>query len=57
MKISFDCNLKMVVRLIEGRVCGKQYTGNTVTGFRMRASSYKSTQHNLFRRSILIKQV
>ena len=33
IKINFNCNSKMVVYLIECRVCGKQYNGSTVTKF------------------------
>ena len=38
-KKNFNCNSKMVVYLIECRVCGKQYSGSTVTKFRARANN------------------
>ena len=34
IKKNFNCNSKMVVYLIECRVCEKQYNGNIVTKFR-----------------------
>ena len=34
IKKNFNCNSKMVVYLIERRVCGKKYNGSTVTKFR-----------------------
>ena len=36
IKKNFNCNSKMVVYLIECRICGKQYNGSTVTKFRAR---------------------
>ena len=42
---------KMVVHLIECRVCGKQCNGNTVTKFRARANNYKITHCN-FRKEL-----
>ena len=46
IKKNFNCNSKMVVYLIKGRVCGKQYNGSTVTKFRARANNYKRTHGN-----------
>ena len=37
IKKNFNCNSKMVVYLIECRVCGKQYNGSTATKFSARA--------------------
>ena len=39
IKKNFNCNSKMVVYLIEFRVCGKQYNGSTVTKFRASANN------------------
>ena len=52
IKKNFNCNSKMVVYLIECRVCGKQYNGSTVTKFRARANNYKSTHHNFRKEQI-----
>ena len=41
IKKNLNCNSKMVVYLIECRICGKQYNGSTVTKFRARANNYK----------------
>ena len=49
IKKNFNCNSKMVVHLIECRICGKQYNGNTVTKFRARANYYKRTQRNFWK--------
>ena len=46
----------MVVYLIECRVYGKQYNGSTVTKFRARANSYKSTHRNFRKEQILSNQ-
>ena len=46
MKKNFNCNSKMVVYLMECRICGKQYNVSTVTKFRARANNYKSTNLN-----------
>ena len=46
MKKNFNCNSKMVVYLIECRVCRKQYNGSIMTKFRSRASNYKSAHPN-----------
>ena len=43
---NYNCNLKIVVYLIECRVCRKQYNGSTVTIFPARANKYKSTHRN-----------
>ena len=39
---NFNCNSKMVVYLIEFRICEKQYNGSTVKKCRARANNYKS---------------
>ena len=41
---NYKFNSKMVVYLIECKICGEQYTGSTKTKFRSRANNYKSTQ-------------
>ena len=46
IKKSFSCNPKMVVYLIEYRVCGNQWNGGTVTKFCARANNYKSAHRN-----------
>ena len=56
IKKNFNCNSKMVVYLIECRVCGKQYNGSTVTKFRARVNNYKSTHRNFRREQILSNQ-
>ena len=56
IKKNFNCNSKMVVYLIECRVCRKQYNGSTVTNFRARANNYKSTHHNFRKEQILSNQ-
>ena len=43
----FDCNSNMVVSFVECRVCREQYTGSTVTKFRMIAKNYERT-HRTF---------
>ena len=53
IKKNFNCNSKMVVYLIEFRICGKQYDGSTVTKFRARASKYKSKHRNFREEQIL----
>ena len=40
------CNSKIVIYLIECRVCGIQCNSSTVTKFRARANNYKSTHRN-----------
>ena len=55
IKKNFNCNSKMVVYLIEWRVCEKQYNGSTVTKFRARAN-YKSTHRNFRNEQILLNQ-
>ena len=49
IKKNFNCNSKMVVYLIECRICRRQYNGSTMTKFRTRANNYKST-HPDFRK-------
>ena len=56
IKKNFNCNSKMVVYLIECRVCRKQYNGSTVTKFRARANNYKSTHRNFRKEQILSNQ-
>ena len=56
MKKKFNCNSKMVVCLIEFRVCRKQYNGSTVTKFRVRTNNYKSTHRNLWKEQKLSNQ-
>ena len=53
IKKNFNCNSKMVVYLIECRVCGNQYNGSTVTKFCARANNYKST-HRYFRKEQIL---
>ena len=56
IKKNFNCNSKMVVYLIECRICGKQYNGCTVTKFRARPNNYKSTHRNFRKEQILSNQ-
>ena len=56
IKKNFNCNSKMVVCLIECRVCGKQYNGSTVTKFCARANNYKSMHHNFRKEQLLSHQ-
>ena len=49
IKKNFNCNSKIVVNLIECRVCGKQYNGSNMANVCARANSYKSTHHNFWR--------
>ena len=56
IKKNFNCNSKMVVYLMECRICGKQYNGSTVTKFRARANNYKNTHHNFRKEQILSNQ-
>ena len=46
IKKNFNCNYKMVVYMIECRVCRKQYNGSPVTKFLARANNYKSIHPN-----------
>ena len=46
----------MVVYLIECKVCGKQYSGSTVTKFHARANNYKSTHRNFWKEQKLSNQ-
>ena len=57
IKENFNCNSKMVVYLIERRICGKQYNSSTVTIFRARANNYKSTHRTFRKEQILSNQV
>ena len=56
IKKNFNCKPKMVVYLIECRVCGKRYKGSTVTKFPARANNYKSTHRNFRKEQILSNQ-
>ena len=56
IKKKFNCNSKMVVYLIDGRVCGKQYNGSTVTKFRAKANNYKSTHSNFWKEQKISNQ-
>ena len=56
IKKHFNCNSKVVVYLIECRICGKQYNSNTVTKFRARVNNYKSTHHYFRKEQILSNQ-
>ena len=46
IKKSFNRNSKIIVYLIECRVCGKQYNGSNVTNIRARVNNYKNTHRN-----------
>ena len=39
----FNCDSSGVVYLLGCKVCGKQYVGSTLTSFRARFNSYKSS--------------
>ena len=56
IKKNFNCDSKIVVYLIECRVCGKQYNGSTVTKLRARANNYKNTHRNYRKAQILSNQ-
>ena len=56
IKKKFNCNSKMVVYLIECRVCSKQYNGSTVAKFRAISNNYKSTHRNFRKKQILSNQ-
>ena len=49
IKKNFNCNSKMVVKLIECRICRKQYNDSNVTKFPARANNYKSTYQNFWK--------
>ena len=51
MNFRFDCNSSDVIYLISCTVCGRQYTGTTVTRFRKRFNQYKSNV-NLYSQSV-----
>ena len=55
IKKNFNCNSKIVVYLIECRICGKQHNSSTFTKFCTRANNYKSTHHNFRKEQILSK--
>ena len=42
MNFQFDCNSSDVIYLTSCTLCGRQYTGTTVTRFRERFNQYKS---------------
>ena len=48
---------KMMIYLIEYRVCGKQYNGSTGTKFPARAHNHKSMHHNVQKEQKLSNQV
>ena len=56
IKKKFNCNSKVVVYLIEFRVCRKQYNNSTVTKFRARVKNYKSTHRNFWKKQKLSNQ-
>ena len=56
IKKKFNCNSKMVVYLIECRICRKQYDGCTVAKFCARGNNYKSTHRNFRKEQILSNQ-
>ena len=56
IKKKFNCNSKMVVYLIECRVCGKQYNRSTVTKSRAKANNYKSTHSNFWKEQKMSNQ-
>ena len=56
IKKNFNCNSKMLVYLIEYRICRKQCNGSTVTKFCARANNYKSTHRNFWKEQILSNQ-
>ena len=47
IKKNFDCNSKIMVYLIERRVCGKQCNGSAVTKFRDKTHNDKSTHRDI----------
>ena len=51
-----NCNSKMVIYLIECRVCGMQCNSSTVTKFCTTANNYKSTHRNFRKEQILSNQ-
>ena len=53
---NYKFNSKMVVYLIECKICGEQYTGSTKTKFRSRANNYKSTQRKFMNKEAVPKQ-
>ena len=56
IKKNFNCNSKMVVYLIEWRICGKQYNGSTMAKFCARANNCKSMHRNFRKEQILSNQ-
>ena len=55
-KKKFNCNSKMVIYLIECRVCRMQYNGSTMTKFCATANNYKSTHRNFWKEQIMSNQ-
>ena len=49
IKKKFNCNSRIVVYLIEFRVCRKQCNSSTVTKFHARANTYKSKHRNFWK--------
>ena len=56
IKKNFNCNSKIVVYLIECRMCKKQHNGSTVTKFGAGANNYKSMHRNFWKEQILSNQ-
>ena len=52
MNFRSDCNGNHIIYLISCTVCGRQYTGTTVTRFRERFSQHKSNV-NLYNQGVL----
>ena len=57
IKKNFNCNSKLVVHLIESRVCGEQYNRSTMTKLRARVNNYKSRHHSFRKEQKLSNQV
>ena len=55
-QIKNNFNSKMVVYLIECRVCRKQYNSSTMTKICARANNYKGMHHNFRKEQILANQ-
>ena len=53
---NYKFNSKMVVYLIECKICGEQYTGSTKTKFRYRANNYERTQRKFMNKEAVPKQ-
>lgn len=57
IKKNFNCNCKMVVYLIEYRVCGKQHNSSIVTKVHVGSNNYKTTQSNFWKEQKWSNQV